>query len=344
MRFGIFDHCERALDRPAEVTYEERIKLVQAAEDAGFFAYHLAEHHGTPLSLAPSPNLFLAALAQRTSKIRLSALVYLLPLYDPYRLAQEICMLDGLSNGRLDIGIGRGANPIELSFFGLDPVSARDRFDEAFELLMQGLRDAHLDHSGQFYSVANAPVEVRPVQQPYPPIWYPSAGLSPSLAWAAGEGYNTIVNGPLSKCADGVKMFRDNFKPGPFGNDPKIGVTRYVFIADTEEEAFRVGEPAFQYHINNILKLARDRNITARPPIIPPEDLRTAMREGWAVVGSPDMVREQLGAIFDQVDNNYFVFAPMMAQLSLEWGIRAVTLFRDEIMPHFAERVMTQAA
>lgn len=345
MDFGIFDHCERAIDRQASVTYRDRIRLAQAAEEAGFYAYHLAEHHGTSLSLIPSPNLLLAAIAQHTKRIRLSALVYLLPLYDPYRLAQEICMLDEMSDGRVDIGVGRGANPIELSFFGLDPASARERFEDAFPVLLQGLRDGHIDYHGEFYKVDNAPVEVRPVQKPYPPIWYPSAGLSPSLAWAAGEGYNTIVNGPLQNCIDGAQMFRDNFKPGPFGDNPKVGLTRYVFVAETEEEALRVGGAAFKYHLDNLLKLATQRGITARPPVIPPEDLATAVRQGWGAVGTPAQVREQLGEIFDKVGNNYFVFAPLMADLPLDWGLRSVSLFRDEIIPHFStEKAVSKVA
>src|SRR5438132_2929835 len=115
--FGLFDWIDRR-DAPLADLYEERLQLLEAADAAGFFCYHLAEHHATPLGMAPSPGMFLAAAAQRTRRIRLGPLVYLLPLYEPLRLLEEICMLDHLSRGRLEIGVGRGVSPYEVSYFG----------------------------------------------------------------------------------------------------------------------------------------------------------------------------------------------------------------------------------
>ncbi|HJQ17551.1 MAG TPA: LLM class flavin-dependent oxidoreductase [Allosphingosinicella sp.] len=342
MEFGIFDHCERA-PRPAATTYEERFRLAQRAEAAGFYAYHLAEHHGTPLSLVPSPNLFLAALAQRTSTLRLGPLVYLLPLYEPYRLVEEICMLDNLCGGRLELGVGRGANPVELGFFGLDPAGAKDRFDEAFKIIMQGLIEGQVTHQGEHYDIGHGPVDGRTVQRPHPPIWYPSAGGGASLAWAAAQGFNTIVNGTLEACVDAVKVFWDNFKPGAHGASPRVGITRYVFVADTEEEAFRVGDQAFSYHLKNLTKLTDDMGMTLKSPIIPPNDLREAVACGWAAVGSPQSVREQIAAIVDTVGVNYFVFAPMIGDLSGDWGLRTIDLFESEIMPSFQSEMARPA-
>lgn len=332
--FGIFDHCERSSRSPA-TTYRERFVLAKRAEEAGFYAYHLAEHHGTPLSLVPSPNLFLAALAQQTKTLRLGALVYLLPLYDPYRLAQEICMLDHLSDGRVELGIGRGANPIELGFFGLNPGTAKERFDEMFPLLMQGLTEGKMTRQGAQDRI-DAPLDSRPLQQPHPPIWYPSAGGGASLAWAAQQGFHTVLNGPLAACAEAAKMFKENFKPGASGANPKIGLTRYVYVADTDEEALRIGDRALRYHRANLLKLANEAGFTITSPIVPPDNLAQAVREGWAAAGSPATVREQIAQMADQVDINYFVFAPMMADLPLEWGLRTMDIFRDEIIPAFA--------
>src|SRR2546427_13012683 len=103
--FGLFDWIDRAA-APLRQLYEERLQLLEAAEAAGFFCYHLAEHHATPLGMAPSPSVFLAAAAPRTRRIRLGPLVYLVPLYSPVRLIGEICMLDHLTGGPL--GLGRG--------------------------------------------------------------------------------------------------------------------------------------------------------------------------------------------------------------------------------------------
>src|ERR1700738_1817780 len=98
MKFGVFDHLDRN-DLPLQAFYAERLKIVEAYDRRGFHAYHTAEHHATPLGLAASPSVFLAAVAQRTRQLRFGPLVYLLPLYHPLRLIDEICLLDQMSGG-----------------------------------------------------------------------------------------------------------------------------------------------------------------------------------------------------------------------------------------------------
>ena len=104
--------------------------------DPGFACYHLAEHHATELSTVPSPNLFLAAAAQRTRRLRLGALSYVLPIYDPIRLLEEICMLDQLSGGRLELGLSRGSTG---ELIDNDPDKARAMFNEALDVILMGL-------------------------------------------------------------------------------------------------------------------------------------------------------------------------------------------------------------
>src|ERR1700744_5587930 len=106
---------------PVDEFYRRRLDCVELYDRLGFYSYHLAEHYGTPLGMEPSPGMFLSSVVQRTKRLRLGALVYLLPLYHPIRLAEEIAMLDQLSGGRLDVGIGKGRSPIELRRFGCDP-------------------------------------------------------------------------------------------------------------------------------------------------------------------------------------------------------------------------------
>src|SRR5258707_7508264 len=119
MKFGIFDYID-ARGETLQKTYEDRLALLQAAEAAGFCGYHLTEHHATPLSMTPSPSVFLAAAARETRRIRLGTLLYLLPLYHPLRLLEELCMLDHLSGGRLDIGVVRRLSAMEFDGYGPD--------------------------------------------------------------------------------------------------------------------------------------------------------------------------------------------------------------------------------
>src|SRR6202012_2864089 len=118
--FGLFDWIDTDGVRDAGQLYRERLDLLTDAESHGFDIYQLAEHHGTPLGLAPSPSVFLAAAAVRTTRIRLCPLGYVLPFYQPVRLAEEIAMLDQLSGGRLEVGLGKGGNPYELLAYGIE--------------------------------------------------------------------------------------------------------------------------------------------------------------------------------------------------------------------------------
>src|SRR3954463_5549246 len=171
LTFGIFDHLDRGHRSIAQL-YEERLQIVAAYERAGFYAYHLAEHHSTPLGMAPSPNVFLSAVAQRTKTLRFGPLVYLLPLYHPIRLAEEIAMLDQLSHGRLEVGVGRGRSPIELKLYDRDAAEGQAVYNEALAILQQALRPEPTNFPGNNFNSRDVPFERRPARQPHPPFWY----------------------------------------------------------------------------------------------------------------------------------------------------------------------------
>jgi len=140
VNFGIFDHIERtSSDGTLQQLFEERLLLVEAYEQAGIWGYHVAQHHATPLGMAPSPNLFLAAAAQRTRNMRLGTLVYLLPFYSPLRLVEEICMLDHMTGGRIEIGVGRGVSPFEHAQHRIPFYDAREIFEDAMTVIVKGL-------------------------------------------------------------------------------------------------------------------------------------------------------------------------------------------------------------
>jgi alkanesulfonate monooxygenase SsuD/methylene tetrahydromethanopterin reductase-like flavin-dependent oxidoreductase (luciferase family) len=138
MQFGVFDHLDRGA-APLGEHFENRLKLIEAYDRLGIHRYHLAEHHATPLGLAPSPSVFLAAVAQRTRQLRFGPLVYTLALHHPLRVAEEICMLDHMSGGRLELGVGRGVSPHEVAYYGVDPAKAQAMYIEALQVFCRRL-------------------------------------------------------------------------------------------------------------------------------------------------------------------------------------------------------------
>ncbi|MGH7932261.1 MAG: LLM class flavin-dependent oxidoreductase, partial [Candidatus Binataceae bacterium] len=139
LKFGIFDHLERQRGISLQQQYDERLKLMARADELGFHGYHLAEHHQSALCMAPSQNVFLAAAARETRRIMLGTMVYLLPFYHPLRLIEEICMLDNLTGGRLQVGVGRGITAVEHTYWGWSPSEAQARYDEVLEIVIAGL-------------------------------------------------------------------------------------------------------------------------------------------------------------------------------------------------------------
>src|SRR5712691_4849885 len=194
VEFGVFDHVDRG-ETSLAALYESRLTLASAYDAAGFRTYHVAEHHATRLGMAPSPGIFLAAVAQRTRRIRFGPLVYILPLYTPLRLIEEICMLDQLSGGRFELGVGRGISPYELAYCGVDFLEARAMCDEALEVILAGLRGGRLSHRGRYYRYLDVPIELTPVQRPHPPLW--QGVTSPEgAAAAAARGVNIVGTAP----------------------------------------------------------------------------------------------------------------------------------------------------
>ncbi|HLX36351.1 MAG TPA: LLM class flavin-dependent oxidoreductase [Candidatus Binataceae bacterium] len=339
--FGIFDHMERN-EVPLDQLYEQRLQLLEAADRAGIFCYHVAEHHSTPLGMAPSPNVFLAALAMRTRKIHFGPLVYLLPLYHPIRLVEEICMLDNLSEGRLEVGVGRGISPYELGYFDVGFLESREIFEESLKAIVQGLRERKMSHRGERYQFAGAPMELTPKQKPNPPFWY-GASTPDGLAFAARHRMQIVTGGPdgiVKGTATAYRELLDKFRDSPDNlnphiAEPKIGGLRHFFIADTDKEALEIATPAYRVYYNNIVKLWRDFGTV---PTLFTDDLARAIAGQAAIVGSPRSVRERIAAYFAESGTNYLVLSFAWGGLTFEQSRHSMELFASEVMPHFVKR------
>ncbi len=341
LAFGIFDHLERCAV-PLEQLYQERLQLIEAADQAGIFCYHLAEHHATPLGMAPSPNVFLTAVAMRTRRIRLGPLVYLLPLYHPIRLVEEICMLDQLSGGRLEVGVGRGISPYELGHFNVNFIESRDIFEESLQVIVEGLRARKISHRGERFKFVGAPIEVAPKQQPNPPFWY-GASTPEGLAFAARHRMQIVTGGPnaiVKGTAAAYRQLLDQFRDSPDDlnpqiKEPKIGAVRHFFVADSDPQAEAIAIPAYQVYYNNIVKLWRDYGTV---PTLFTDDLLRARSADAAIVGSPKTVRDKIAAYFEESGTNYLVLSFAWGGLTHEQSRHSMDLFAAEVLPQFVKR------
>jgi len=330
MEYGIFDHLDRN-DLPLSEYYEARLKLIEAYERAGFYAYHLAEHHSTPIGMAPSPSVFLAAIAQRTKTLRFGPMVYALPLHHPLRLIEEICMVDQLSGGRLEIGFGRGSSPTENALYGQDPELAQDMYTEGRELILKGLTHKTLTYQGKHYMFKDVPMEIEPLQKPHPPMWYGVHSIE-AAERAAKQNLNMIS---LDSAKD-TRGFNDKFREtwrSLHGDKPtpKLGLSRFIVIADTDREALTVARRAYPVWHRHFYFLAR---LSGRMPTHPRSPEFDRMMElGQAVAGSAQTVHQFLQREVDESAANYLVGQFAFGDLSLAESLRTVQLFQKEVMP-----------
>ena len=332
LKFGIFDHLDRG-GRPMSELYDERLSLLELYDRLGFYAYHLAEHHSTPLGMAPSPSVFLASIAQRTRRLRFGPLVYLLPLYHPLRLAEEIAMLDHLSHGRLEIGIGRGRSPIELALYGQDVEEAQSVYEEIFAILQRALTTDRLTYKGKHFEFRDVPVELRPRQSPHPPFWY-GVGTPESAAEYGLKGFNAVT---LAKAEPAAALARRNYEASARGGwqDRLMGLCRFIVVGETDSEAEALAARAYPVWHQSFFELFHRYGQKPVQTSWAPS-FAEMQASGLAFAGAPATIATALRVQLHSVDANYLVGQFVFGDMSLAESFRSITLFAERVMPELA--------
>jgi alkanesulfonate monooxygenase SsuD/methylene tetrahydromethanopterin reductase-like flavin-dependent oxidoreductase (luciferase family) len=333
MKFGIFDHMDDA-GIPHGELFASRLRLAEAYDRAGFYGYHLAEHHGTPIGCAASPGIFLAALAQRTKKLRFGPLVYLLPFYHPLRLIEEICMLDQLSGGRLELGIGRGVSPFETHNYALDFSQTGAMYHEAFQVLLKGLTADELTFDGKFYRFDKVPMVLKPVQRPHPPLWY-GVSIPDNADWPAANDVNIVSLAPPAAVRPIFERYQATRRKLGKGDTTLRGVGRHVVVADTDEKALAVARRAYPRWRSNFFWLFRRHGSAPRVGDLYPESFDQLAALRTAVAGSPQTVRDFIAAEIEETSPNYFVPWLAFGDMTVDEALHSVDLFAREVMPAF---------
>jgi len=333
MKFGVFDHMDRGqttLDR----FYADRLRVVEEYDRAGFYGYHVAEHHATPLGVAPSPGVWLGAIAERTRQLRFGPLVYLLPLYHPIKLLEEICMLDQMSGGRFMLGVGRGISPIELRYYGLDPDATPAMYAEALEVILRGMTSKELSFQGRYYNYDNVPMELEPFQKPHPPLWY-GIGRPDGVPWAAQRNMNVVTN----LGGQGMRAITDRYRAEwsalgkPAKDLPLMGVSRHIVVAETRKEALEIARRGYRKWRESFLVLWLKHNQLPSPHALFPEQFEEAEAQGRSIAGTVEAVREFLQNSIDEGGLNYLLCRFAFGDITRDEALQSVQLFARHVMP-----------
>jgi alkanesulfonate monooxygenase SsuD/methylene tetrahydromethanopterin reductase-like flavin-dependent oxidoreductase (luciferase family) len=337
MRFGIFDWVEASDTRSAGEVYEHKLELAAAADRAGLHSYLLAEHQGTPLSIDGSPSVLLSAMFQRTRKLRAGGLTFCLPWYDPYRFYNEVCMLDHLSGGRLELGVGRGVSPIESQIFGMQDIEhSRERYRETLEVFLASCQSQELNYRGKHFTYSGAELHLKPVQKPYPPLWFPSSNKE-SIDFTARHGYHTAFLGKLADCKPHFERYREVWRAhrsdagrhNAHVAEPYLAKTQHLVIADDDREAERLGLAAYWKWAGHIHHLTRKLG----RPDVHKNDPYAEDSAHRLITGSPKTALAKLEEMLEVTSANYLLCVFSFGDLAFEHAMRSLELFAREVMP-----------
>jgi len=319
LEVGIFDQIYLG-GLSQEETVAGHIAFVEAAERLGVARYHVTEHHGAPLTIV-QPNVILAALTQRTSRMRLGVLVNILPAHHPLALAEEIASLDLLSGGRIDVGVGSGVVPYELANVGVDPAQSRAIFAQRLPLLRAALETGRLGELELIPAMTQSEIS----------YWYASAN-TPTADWAARNGINLVgwwTGGQMAEAAAAYHAAKA--ESGATSLGPGVGLAGWIIVGESDAEATDRFHRAWATHGERMLRLWHANGDHSLDFF---GDSQAMLDAGIGIAGSASTVRDLLAdRLVGQMHSNYFEGHFFFGDLVAEEATASLTRFMTEVAP-----------
>jgi alkanesulfonate monooxygenase SsuD/methylene tetrahydromethanopterin reductase-like flavin-dependent oxidoreductase (luciferase family) len=347
--------CPNTLYDPARghTLYGEYLDQLAAADELGFDAVGVNEHHQNAYGLMPSPNVIAACLSQRTRRVKILILGNALPLYDhPLRVAEELAMLDVITGGRLIAGMVVGLG-VEAYTYEVNPTFFRERYREAHDLIVEAwTRPGPFHFEGKHYDFRFVNVWPRPLQQPHPPIWIPGSGSVETIRWVAERRYPFIALpfSPYQVMKEHYELLREYAAKELRYEVPaaQLGWPTIVYVAETDEQARREFEPHFWYLAKKALRMPREfmyppghTSVESLMRVAGPKRKFVTAVTSWneveegmyAVVGSPATVLERMRGVLKETGCGIVQGIFQVGSMPHELALKNMTLFAREVMP-----------
>ena len=354
MRFGIWSPTNPRDGVSMVDLYRQQIDEVVVAEECGFDHYWFYEHHVSPSGPMPSPNLMIAAAGEKTSRIRLGTLVNILPYRDPLIAAEEAAMLDTLTNGRLDWGVGRGLKPIEFDAFRLSQARSRDAFLEHMHILKRVWADENFEFNGEFFKInKQSPLSPPVVQKPHPPL-YVSAQSPESLRWAAeNDALYCQIDALIDEAARDDAFYRSIQIEKGMTPKPRLIITREVYVAPTMEQAREEAQP---WLLRYWQLWERYANLThqgrmpleyqkwrERAPMLAAMSFDELNESGLIMIGTPEHVAERMIEHTRRLDLAAVACVFKFGGMPYDMVLRSMRLFSAGVMPRVRAAAPSEA-
>src|SRR5262245_33124016 len=352
MRFGTYFFLQAPpwLDHPQVVRRE--VEQMAWTEELGFDSIWLTEHHFIEYGLSVSPAVLAAAASMRTRRVRIGLAAAILPFHDPVRLAEELAMVDILSGGRLDVGVGRGNRPVEFDGYRVPQIESRERFEEVLTILVGAWTRERFAYEGRHHVIPEVRVIPKPLQQPHPPLYV--VCVSPDTIEATALRGLPMLNSWLRGPIDPLVQQRDTYvracrKAGR--SDAEIehllrrwGVSRHVYVAPTDAEALAEAKDAELWYQEALRRFLIPERIDRLHPLLQPGFRAAEERLAkitWeqlvaetVAFGSPDTVADRIAQL-QRLGVGEVLCWMNFGGLPQERVRRSMELFAREVMPRF---------
>jgi alkanesulfonate monooxygenase SsuD/methylene tetrahydromethanopterin reductase-like flavin-dependent oxidoreductase (luciferase family) len=340
MDIGTFLLMQSPSARASEEIYARGLEQAQAAEALGFRNVWLGEHHFSTYGYLSRPLQLASYIAAKTTRLRVGTAVIVVPLHHPLLVAEEIAMLDVLSGGRADVGLGRGYQRYEFERFGLQLDAGGQRWDESLDIMLRAFEGKPFSYEGKLYTIPETSIYPKPVQKPRPPIWI-TAQSPYSIEAAVRRGLNVLTGGfgvPLERLAEFGKFFGRVVEEAKAPTKPLVGVQRAVYVTKDAADAREAAEQA-RWNMRVTLSLRnnyeRVENGRAIPVPAKTEPTIDELLDRYLVVGTPETCIRQIRRVQEVVGISHFNCSFWFGDVDQSRVLRSMELFAREVMPAF---------
>jgi len=341
MKFDYFvTHTRDDATEPFAQVYADGVEQVRICDEMGMDTVWFPEHQFTNQLCSPAPLISAVDAAHRTHRVRLGTAVVITPYYDPLLLAGQTALADQLTQGRLEVGFGRGGFRYEYERLGMTEPLAAARQQEALEVILRAWMETDFTYTGTHFKFPEVTVVPRPLQQPCPPTWI-AARTPDSMRFAAQHGIGIMMapqRQPIARLAGQMRLLNAICEDLGVPRPP-VRMTREIWVTTSRAEARRVAERLAEYHVVqwNLHQNTAPTvdGFTEAVPLpkgyeVSPDDLIAR-----GIIGDPEHCAERLA--------EYAALGAEAFIATFDWGqpqpdiMRSLELFAERVLPHFPD-------
>jgi luciferase family oxidoreductase group 1 len=340
MDIGTFLLMQSPSARSSEEVYARAVEQALAAESLGFRNTWLAEHHFSTYGYVSRPLQLASYIAAKTTRLRIGTAVIVVPLHHPLLIAEEIATLDVLSNGRSDIGLGRGYQRYEFERLGLELDTSGERWNESLDIILKAFEGKPFSYEGKLFRVPETSLFPKPVQKPRPPIWV-TAQSPYAIEAAAKRGLNVLTGGfgvSVARLQEFGQIFNKLTAETKPDRRPLVGVQRAVYVTKDEADAREAAEQA-RWNMRVTLSLRNNYEKVEAGKAIPvpgkSEPSIDELLEDYLVIGTPETCIRQVKRLQQHVGISHFNCSFWIGDMDQKRVLKSMELFSKEVMPAF---------